>query len=123
METQGKRRETGGELRKGNLALGAIEYSLYISSREGTLGNSGGTKYQEERGKTSRHKQRRRDATENVGTRGKNVEMQRKTSGRNGKGRDTRENVETREKTSRHERKGTSRHQSEGRDSREDIEK
>jgi len=44
-ETQGKRRETGGELRKEDLALGAIEYSLYISSREGTLGNSEGTKY------------------------------------------------------------------------------
>jgi len=44
-ETQGKRRETGGELRKEDLALGAIEYRLYISSREATLGNSEGTKY------------------------------------------------------------------------------
>jgi len=29
-ETQGKRRDTGGELHKGDLALGGIEYRLYI---------------------------------------------------------------------------------------------
>jgi len=44
-------------------------------------------------------------------------------SGHNQKHRDATENVETQGKTARHERKGTSRHQSEGRDLREDIER
>ena len=42
---KGNDERLGGELHEGDLALGAIEYSLYISSREATLGNSEGTKY------------------------------------------------------------------------------